>query len=129
MHIDDLTSARWECVHFVHQAPDVGTLPGRGFEVAEIDGSAIGSKSELIDALAGALRFPEYSGANWDAVDECLRDLGSWLKAEGYVFVIRRAGALWKAVPEPAGTLLQIWLGAAKRWAEDGTPFHLVYEW
>lgn len=38
----------------------------------------IRSKEKLFAVLADKLRFPRYFGSNWDALEECLRDL-SWL--------------------------------------------------
>jgi hypothetical protein len=38
----------------------------------------IGTKIELLELLGDRLRFPDYYGVNWDAFEECLRDL-SWL--------------------------------------------------
>lgn len=35
-------------------------------------------KEKVLGVLARGLRFPSYFGWNWDALDECLRDL-SWL--------------------------------------------------
>jgi hypothetical protein len=32
----------------------------------------------LLEELASQLRFPDYFGANWNALEECVRDL-SWL--------------------------------------------------
>ena len=40
--------------------------------------AGIKSKAALLDALSIALHFPRYFGGNWDALDECIRDL-SWL--------------------------------------------------
>jgi hypothetical protein len=40
--------------------------------------SGIETKSELLSFLAGAFPLPDYFGHNWDALEECLRDL-SWL--------------------------------------------------
>lgn len=36
-------------------------------------------KQQLLTALASGLEFPDYFGWNWDALDECLRDL-SWIE-------------------------------------------------
>jgi hypothetical protein len=35
-------------------------------------------KEKLLDVLSRGLRLPKYFGRNWDALDECLRDL-AWL--------------------------------------------------
>jgi hypothetical protein len=43
-------------------------------------------KAALLDALQGALSLPGYFGHNWDALDECLRDLG-WIAAPRVVLV------------------------------------------
>ena len=40
--------------------------------------AAIESKRELFDLLAGVIPLPAYFGHNWDALEECLLDLG-WL--------------------------------------------------
>ena len=39
----------------------------------------ISEKSPFLDALGRRLRVPDYFGANWDALEECLRDL-SWIR-------------------------------------------------
>jgi RNAse (barnase) inhibitor barstar len=41
----------------------------------------IRSKAKLLAILADKLRFPGYFGHNWDALEECLRDL-SWFSGE-----------------------------------------------
>ena len=38
----------------------------------------IHTEAALFDALAETLCFPDYFGRNWDAVEECIRDL-TWL--------------------------------------------------
>lgn len=52
---------------------------GKGVHRAELPGG-IKSKAVLLDAISVALGFPDYFGGNWDALEECIRDL-SWLPA------------------------------------------------
>ena len=44
----------------------------------------IASKAELLRTLSIGLNFPEYFGENWDALEECLRDL-SWTNSKRIV--------------------------------------------
>lgn len=41
----------------------------------EIDFAGIKSEKELHDHLFTILKFPDYYGMNWDAFDECIRDI------------------------------------------------------
>ncbi|MGZ5308026.1 MAG: barstar family protein [Solirubrobacterales bacterium] len=128
-HPDDLIRLGWQCVHFTAVRPDREGLSELQIEVAEIDGSAVRNDEELFGALDAALSFPDYFGANWDAVDECLRGLSEWLPAQGYVLVVNGAEDLWRQAPKTAGALVEAWLTAAGHWAHRGVPFHLVFEW
>lgn len=47
----------------------------------------IRSKEKLFSIFATALRFPKYFGWNWDAFEECLRDL-SWLPADRPIVIV-----------------------------------------
>lgn len=40
--------------------------------------AGIMSKTVLLTSIAAQLKFPEYFGNNWDALEQCIRDL-SWL--------------------------------------------------
>jgi ribonuclease inhibitor len=41
----------------------------------EIDVSSVVTRGELHELLARALGFPDYYGRNWDAFDECIREV------------------------------------------------------
>jgi len=45
--------------------------------IAEVP-AGITEKQRLLDELCLRLQFPDYFGDNWDALEECIRDL-SWL--------------------------------------------------
>lgn len=46
----------------------------------------INGKRELLIQLSEKLKFPDYFGFNWDALDECLRDF-HWIK-EGKIVLV-----------------------------------------
>jgi hypothetical protein len=48
----------------------------------------IRSKAELLEAFASAGHFPDYFGWNWDALQDCLRDL-SWICSRRVVVMHR----------------------------------------
>jgi RNAse (barnase) inhibitor barstar len=46
-------------------------------------------KQDLLRALAEGLKFPDYFGWNWDALEECLCDL-SWLDAPHGIVLLHK---------------------------------------
>jgi hypothetical protein len=68
---------------------DPATYRPAGALVVRIPAKARG-KEKLLSVLAAKLRFPSYFGHNWDALDECLRDL-SWLADQPRVVIVHEA--------------------------------------
>jgi hypothetical protein len=105
-----------------------------GFAVRQVDGRRCRTKAALLDELARALGFPAHFGRNWDAVEDCLNDLG-WLPADGYVIVVASAHAvLAREEPEEHETIIAILEAAGREWATPRTagvprearPFHVL---
>ena len=128
---EDLQRVTWRCVHFVSPGDESAVrarLEGSDLQVFEIQGSSIETQEHLFSALAKAMRFPDYFGMNWDALDECLRDM-EWLPAKGYALFFRDSGRVWKQATQMMGAFLESWLLAAEEWSREGVPFHVVFVW
>lgn len=98
-------------------------LAREGLAQVSFDGATIRDGAELLDALARALTFPDYYGRNWDAAEECLRDLGERYP-QGAALLVEGAGALWQRLPRELGLLTSIWLAASET---AGAPLRLIY--
>lgn len=70
---------------FVH---DITGFRAPGAYIARLEGR-LRHKAELLRGLTKSLRFPNYFGHNWDALEECLRDL-SWLDNEPSIVLLHR---------------------------------------
>jgi hypothetical protein len=68
---------------------DPAAYRAEGAFVVRIPAKARG-KEKLLSVLAAKLRFPSYFGHNWDALEECLRDL-SWLADQPRVVIVHEA--------------------------------------
>lgn len=129
--VETFTTITWSCVHF-EQPFDISTviseLGARGVAAFEISAADIGTKEALLAAVAKGMEFPDYFGKNWDALDECLRDM-SWRPAKGYTLFVHQARELWGRTGVVAGKFLEVWLFAAEEWSHENVPFHLVFMW
>jgi RNAse (barnase) inhibitor barstar len=108
---------------------DEGSLPpeGGGEIRARIAGAGIAGEEELFSALAASLSFPDWFGRNWDALLDCLREVGVGDQRPAAVtLVVEDAGALLSRAPRTAAGLVETWLIAALWWAQRGVPFRLV---
>lgn len=87
-----------------------------------IDFDGCAGKDDALARIAGALRFPDWFGGNWDALADSLADL-SWLPAPGYVLLLERIDAWRDADPDAFETLALVLEDASARWAGDRIPF------
>lgn len=93
-----------------------------GHGVRRISLAGCAKKSDLLQRIAGALGFPETFGGNWDALADCLGDLGWLPRTGGYAWLFDHAGDLRDASESDFDTLCDILEGACVRWRERGTP-------
>jgi len=101
-------------------------LARHGLALAAFNGTAISDGPALLKALGQALAFPAYYGANWDAAEECLGDLGE-RHPQGCALLIDHAGGLWQRLPREMGQFVSLWLAASDALAAVGIPLQLVF--
>ncbi len=94
----------------------------RGFDCTRVDLSGCTEKSELLARIAKGLEFPAWFGSNWDALADCITDLG-WRPAMGYVLILENAAELQRVQPEVFDTALAILADAAAAWKARGATF------
>lgn len=82
-------------------------------------------KTELLETLARELRFPDWFGQNWDALQDALCDL-SWLpRSRGIVLVIEE-GAAPSARAGTLETFVEVLRSAAAYWEREAQTFLVV---
>ncbi|HSU75584.1 MAG TPA: barstar family protein [Burkholderiales bacterium] len=90
-------------------------------QASALDVVAIEAGTNLFDAMARALEFPDWFGGNWDALEDCLSDL-AWRKGEGHVLLLRSYPA-----GDELGVLIDVLRSAAEYWAGRGRPFFALF--
>lgn len=98
-------------------------LTRAGLVSVSFDGGAIEDGPALLAALGEALAFPAYYGRNWDAAEECLRDLGERYP-RGAALLVEGAGTLWQRLPRETGLLTALWLAVSET---AGIPLQLIF--
>lgn len=80
--------------------------------------AGIVSKKRLMTAIARAGHFPEYFGANWDALLDCLRDM-DWIKKKKVLIIHHDLPLADDAVA--CGTYLGVLQDALAGWQQNAT--------
>jgi hypothetical protein len=104
----------------------VGAARAARIATARVSLAEVGTKEELLRRFASALGFPDWFGANWDALEDCLTDL-SWLPAGGRLLLIGEIAGLEALAPEDRDILVDVLRSSARFWAEEAAPFFVVF--
>lgn len=121
----DLTRPTQNGVYFVGlgDLDKLAATAGRDeLRVCRTDLAGCRGKAELLRRLTASLELPPAFGNNWDALADCLRDLG-WLPAWGYVLLFDHADDLRQVAPADFDTLLGILDDATTFAAENTQPY------
>ncbi len=90
-----------------------------GYVVFRVDLAHARNKDDLLAAIGKDMAFPEWFGTNWDALADCLADLG-WRPAEGYLVLLEHCDTLRARAESDLIAALQIFEEAADVWREQG---------
>ena len=97
-----------------------------GLVVVRIDLALLSSKTGLLGRAARALRFPEWFGKNWDALNDCLTDL-SWLDGKGWVIIFENTKAFAERKPQLFENAVEVFQAASDYWRRTGKPFWVLF--
>lgn len=97
----------------------------RHWQGAHINAATVRGKADFLTAAARGLHLPSYFGKNWDAFEECIRDLPP---AEGYLVWIEDPALFARSRPQEWKTALSILRDAATFWQAQGRPFYVLLQ-
>ncbi|MQY05335.1 barstar family protein [Actinomadura macrotermitis] len=112
------------------RAADPGGAPAQaaeaGLRAFVLDGRRILDKDTLLRACAEVFDFPEWFGANWDALEDCLTDL-SWAPAHrGYLVLYEGWTRLAGDDEGSFRTALDVFAEAVESWRDTPTPMSVL---
>lgn len=122
--VQRLSDAARSGVYRTRQATEVeDAVRGTRLDLAHADLGGADAKEALLERLALALGFPAWFGGNWDALEDCLGDLG-WRAGDGHIILLTG----YEDLPaDDFGVLLDVLAASAAYWAERGKPFFAVF--
>ena len=114
-------------IHLWHGAFDVAdvrhTVEHAGWGFAHVDGwTRAGDKAAFLAAVGEALDFPDYYGQNFDALADCLHDIGGGV--DGVLLLWDGWGTLARADEKAFSIALSV-LGSRVN-ADKGVPFAVL---
>ena len=88
-----------------------------GLQARPVSLKGAATKAELMERLAGALKFPDWFGGNWDALEDCLTETRGYLLFRDFEDL----------APDDLGVLLDVLASVAEYWSGRGEPFFAVF--
>lgn len=95
----------------------------RGLQGFDVHCAGVGDKLGVLQAFARDLRLPDWFGANWDALADCLMDMEAVSKGSGVVMTVDGLETLAGHSPEDYEMLMGVLRDAATYWQEEGMLF------
>jgi RNAse (barnase) inhibitor barstar len=87
-----------------------------------VDLAGVRTKEALLTTLAERLEFPEWFGANWDALNDVLAER-AWEQSRGVMLTLEHCGDLAHADPDAFETALEVLDSVAESCYDEDIPF------
>ncbi len=83
----------------------------------DLDLAGVGAKKAFLERCAGALKFPDGFGNNWDALADCLEDL-SWQPPAGIIVHWHGGSDFARHARDDFFTAIEIFTAACSFWSQ-----------
>lgn len=90
--------------------------------VYRIDFRKARSREEMLKSIGDSMGLPPWFGNNYDALVDCLCDLG-WAVAPGYVLIVENCHNAHNVAAPDFNMILDLMAEIADSWREQGKPF------
>ena len=100
----------------------LGDIAKAGWRTFYIDGHQVFDKASFLKTFADTLAFPNYFGNNWDAFEECIRDLAP---APGYVLLYDQVSQFAVKEPDDWEIALDILAATVSFWNKTDSPLYI----
>jgi RNAse (barnase) inhibitor barstar len=97
-----------------------------GFARFKVNFEESDNMGTILAALGRDLEFPNWYGANFDGLNDCLTDF-SWREAPGYIITISHADAV-HAVANSFSALNEVLTNAIETWQAQNVPLWIFYD-
>jgi len=94
-------------------------------EVLRVPLGGVGTRVELFERFRESLDFPDWFGANWDALEDCLDDF-SWRDDRSRLLLIDGWESFAAGAAQDFGVLLEILRASGEFWAGQSRGFFVA---
>lgn len=105
----------------------VAAAKAAGLAAFRVNLAKAGDKEHLLKSIAKGMKFPDWFGHNFDALADCVADMG-WKPADGYLVLLEHCDGIHGKSEEDFSSVLNIFEQAAEEWREQGVPFWCLVE-
>ncbi len=94
-----------------------------GLAIFRIDIGHAHGKKDFLAHIAKAMRFPDWFGGNWDALNDCLTDLDWLAPAAGFIIVFEKSRHFGVAHKIEFDEAVTVFSAAGEYWKDEHRPF------